>query len=152
MVSISPFMTSNRRGDAWFSVGLASSFPDITDSDSTVSELRFCDQDLARGCKVFHVSRTDSSLAAEIDQSEAAGAGSSSSELRDQVLIFRYRGKFHAVNNVSPLFPFSSPTVLAQYLFKYSCQYSLRNISNAHTHHFPSPKAHPLILRTLGLF
>jgi hypothetical protein len=103
MASISPFMTSNRRGDAWFSVGLASSFPDITDSDGTVSELRFCGQDLVTGCKVFHVSRADSSQAAEVDQSDVAGAESSSSELKDQVLVFRYRDKFHAVNNVSPI-------------------------------------------------
>lgn len=103
-MSTAPFRGSNRRGDAWFSVGLAASFPDITGpSHGTVSDLRFCGQDLAPGCKVFQVPRDDSSQATEVADPDGAGEAVSptAKDLRDQVLVFQYRGKFHAVNNVS---------------------------------------------------
>jgi hypothetical protein len=102
-MSTTPFRGSNRRGDAWFSVGLASSFPDITDPGaSTVSDLRFCGQDLAPSCKVFQVPRADSALAGEVTFAYGAVEGASTAkDLKDQVLVFQYKGKFHAVNNVS---------------------------------------------------
>lgn len=98
----SPFSRS-RAGDAWFSVGPATSFPDITSADGTqVSDLRPCtDINKKRpGCKVFHVPKDDGSKATEVppDGIEAlSGAG----DLQDQVMIFRYKGKFHAINHVS---------------------------------------------------
>lgn len=94
-------------GDAWFSVGLASSFADLGADDNAVGELRFCGAGPAQGCKVFHVPTTDSSQAVELSAGENAAAQSSDTgaDLRDQVLVFQYRGKFHAVDHVSGQIP-----------------------------------------------
>ncbi len=102
----------SRTGDAWFSVGLASSFADLGADDSTVGELRLCGSGPAQGCKVFHVPATDSSQAAELPAGEDAGADASDTgaDLRDQVLVFQYRGKFHAVDHVSETIPETPPT------------------------------------------
>ncbi|KAL7628129.1 hypothetical protein AAE478_002327 [Parahypoxylon ruwenzoriense] len=98
----SPFTVQSRKGDAWFCVGLASSFPDITDSGSaSLSEHRPCaDQDSAPGCKVYHVPPTDSSQARQVNRdsiTRSEGGG-----LWDQVLVFKYKGKMHAINNRCP--------------------------------------------------
>ncbi|KAI1849978.1 hypothetical protein JX265_003351 [Neoarthrinium moseri] len=108
-----PFLASNRRGDAWFFVGLASSFPNITDpAEGTVADMRFCGQDLAPSCKVFQVPRADSSQASEVDQVEIVEATLAARDLKDQVLVFRYKDKFHAVNNQCPhsSYPLSNGT------------------------------------------
>ncbi|KAI0893900.1 hypothetical protein F4806DRAFT_474825 [Annulohypoxylon nitens] len=97
----SVFSPPSRKGDAWFNVGLVSSFPDITNSSSTsLSELRSCaGQDSAPGCKVFHVPTTDSSQAHQVeDDSIFHDEG----DFKDQVLVFKYNGKVHAVNNRCP--------------------------------------------------
>ncbi|KAI1137010.1 hypothetical protein F5Y05DRAFT_94285 [Hypoxylon sp. FL0543] len=95
------FMAPSRKGDAWFYVGLVSSFPDITDSGSTsLSQHRPCGgQDAGPGCKVFHVPATDSSQARQIDGDSIFH---DEGELRDQVLVFKYKGKLHAINNRCP--------------------------------------------------
>lgn len=103
MSSTAPLPGRARGGDAWFPAGLASSFPDVTAEDSgNLAEPRPCGaaaQTGAAGCRVFHVPRRDGSGAAEVElgQLEPPEAGG----LKDQVLVFRYRGKFHAVNHVS---------------------------------------------------
>lgn len=98
----SPFSRS-RAGDAWFSVGLVASFPDITNADGTqVGDLRLCTKiDESRpGCKVFHVPKEDSSRATEF-MLDGSGPLPEEGSLRDQVMIFQYKGKFHAINHVS---------------------------------------------------
>lgn len=97
----SPFSRS-RAGDAWVPVGVASSFPDITSADGMrVSEVRLCAKSGSSlpGCKIFHVPRDDSSKASEVPIDEA-GAPPETGGLRDQVLIFQFNGKFHAINHV----------------------------------------------------
>jgi hypothetical protein len=63
-----------------------------------VGEQRLCEGKYKPGCRIFHVPREDSSQAAEIaiDEWKDAGAGDS----KDQVMVFKYRGKFVAVNHV----------------------------------------------------
>ncbi|KAI0158659.1 hypothetical protein BJ166DRAFT_308570 [Pestalotiopsis sp. NC0098] len=115
------FVAPNRRGDAWFSVGLASSFPNITESGSeTVADARPCggsqhsgeEKSAAPGCKVFQVPKDDSSLAGQVDPSNVEEAAFTAQDLRDQVLVFQYKGKFHAINNQCPhsSFPLSNGT------------------------------------------
>lgn len=96
----SPFTASSRRGNAWFCVGLVSSLPDIFDSGSaSLSEHRSCaEQNSTPGCKVFYVPSDDSSQAHQI---EGDSISHPEGGLRDQVLVFRYKGKVHAINNVS---------------------------------------------------
>ncbi|KAI1322030.1 hypothetical protein F5Y16DRAFT_387832 [Xylariaceae sp. FL0255] len=94
-----PFSAASRKGDAWFFVGLTSSFPSITQSDAEAGalyETRPCskgDAETAPGCKVFFVPKEDSSQARQVDGDDMIihdGAA-----LQDQVLVFQYRGKFH---------------------------------------------------------
>lgn len=102
IMSASFFVPSNRRGDAWFSVGLVSSFPDITDSgNEPVTELRPCSEGQAPSCKVWQVPSEDATLASEVEPADVAEAAFAARDLNEQVLVFQYRGKFHAMNNVS---------------------------------------------------
>ena len=95
----------------WFLAGLASSYPDISDpplnnnnsdSDSpAISDPRPCgggdSPDSIPGCKVFSVPGGNISSTAEVPLSDVYEGA----DLQDQVLVFRYRGKFHAVDHVS---------------------------------------------------
>ncbi|KAI4603406.1 hypothetical protein KJ359_006202 [Pestalotiopsis sp. 9143b] len=149
LVMFAAFVAPNRRGDAWFSVGLASSFPNITESGSEiVADARPCgggtrkegdEQSVAPGCKVFQVPKDDSSLAGQVDPSDVEEAAFTAQDLKDQVLVFRYKGKFHAINNVSDSF--------------YPCAgvLSLMALSNAHILRSLCRMALLLILRTLAL-
>lgn len=97
------FLTSSRKGDAWFFAGLTSSFPNLTESGHHIlDESGPCgDQESRPGCKVFQVPSEDSSQAKRIDEEDMILL--SGDALKDQVLIFQYKGKFHAVDNVSRL-------------------------------------------------
>jgi len=98
-----PFEPPSRAGAQWFSAGLSSSFPDLdSDDDDNLSELRICNGDLTPGCKVFQVPQQAcsamSQLAVAPDAQDLIDAGG---DLKDQVLIFQYKGKFHAIDHVS---------------------------------------------------
>lgn len=98
-----PFSRS-RDGDAWFRVGLASSFPNITAEDEdNIAHARPCgtNSEPKAGCKVLYVPKEDSSLASEVKLDES-GAPCEPGSLRDQVLVFQYKGKFHAINQECP--------------------------------------------------
>lgn len=69
--------------NAWQMVGLVSSFPDISQDNN--------------GCKVLPGSKTLSIPRSEnTDQAKMNRL----SDLSDQVLVFKYRGFMHAVDNV----------------------------------------------------
>lgn len=91
------FVGTSRTGDAWFLAGSTTSFPNITASAGTVLSDRLpCKGSFAPGCKIFHVPLTNSTQAAEVDLDDAVAAG-----LKEQVIVFQYQGKFHAVDHVS---------------------------------------------------
>lgn len=97
-----PFSRS-RGGDAWFRVGLASSFPNITgDDEENIAHTRLCSNraETTPSCKVLYVPKEDSSRASEVKLDDS-GAPCEPGSLRDQVLVFQYKGKFHAINQVS---------------------------------------------------
>lgn len=95
------FRAPFRAGAEWFSVGLASSFPDLGTDDDILSEIRDCSGDPKPGCRVFHAPKADSGERwrplIELDDLESCNP----LELKDQVLVFQYRGKFHAIDHVS---------------------------------------------------
>ncbi len=93
------FVAPTRSGSSWFFAGLTSSFPDVASQDGRLSELRACGQDLIQGCKAFSVQRSDSSSAVEVELQDPAAKV----DLKDQVLVFQHRGKFHAIDHVSTL-------------------------------------------------
>lgn len=99
-MSWNPFTAPSRSGTEWFSVGPSSSFPDLGD-DGALSQPKPCGADVKPGCKVFHVPKENSTQRTEIPVTtehdpETAG------DLTDQVLVFRFRGKIHAVDHVRP--------------------------------------------------
>lgn len=97
-----PFSRS-QGGNAWFRVGLASSFPNITgEDDDNIAHTRLCGKstETAPSCKVFYVPKEDSSRANEVTLDDS-GTPSEPGSLKDQVLVFQYKGKFHAINQAS---------------------------------------------------
>ncbi|OLN96109.1 hypothetical protein CCHL11_03277 [Colletotrichum chlorophyti] len=97
------FRSQSRAEAGWFSAGLTSSFPDLGSDEGNVSELRFCDTDLKPGCKVFNAPKADITQSTEVlmapdtlQHSELVG------DLKDQVMVFKYKGKFHAVDHKCP--------------------------------------------------
>ncbi|EIN14429.1 hypothetical protein PUNSTDRAFT_58615 [Punctularia strigosozonata HHB-11173 SS5] len=91
--------------EGWFFVGLASSFPDTTPGDLPLCEPRSS----ARGCKVFRVSRQPYGEVVQFDVSPETSADG----LRDQVLVFKYKGKMYAVDQQCPhsSYPLSNGSV-----------------------------------------
>ncbi|KAG6359714.1 hypothetical protein INS49_010766 [Diaporthe citri] len=80
-----PFSRS-QGGNAWFRVGLASSFPNITSEDEdNIAHARPCGSEAvtAPGCKVFYVPKEDSSRANQVTLDDS-GAPSEPGSLRDQ--------------------------------------------------------------------
>ncbi|KAI1180521.1 hypothetical protein F4777DRAFT_573751 [Nemania sp. FL0916] len=106
------FIPTSRKGDAWFFAGLKSSFPNLTESGADVlHEPRACENsESARGCKVFHVPSNDASQAEQIEGEEMILHNGAA--LLDQVLIFQYKGKVHAIDNKCPhsAFPLAKGT------------------------------------------
>lgn len=91
----------SRSQTGWFSVGATSSFPDVGLVEGSLSEVRGCGADLKPGCKVFHVPRTDGLQISEVPIKSGEAALSDLGDLNEQVLVFQYRGKFHAIDHVS---------------------------------------------------
>lgn len=101
-----PFSRS-QGGNAWFRVGLASSFPNITSEDEdNIAHTRLCGagNETAPGCKVFYVPKEDSSRANQVTLDDS-GTPTEPGSLRDQVLVFQYKGKFYAINQARTSFP-----------------------------------------------
>ncbi|KAI0526134.1 hypothetical protein F5B22DRAFT_270455 [Xylaria bambusicola] len=99
---LAPFFAPSRKGDAWFFAGLTSSFPNLDESGvDVIHEPRLCGNgESVRGCKVFDVPQTDSPQVEEVKGD--AMISHNGAALQDQVLIFQYKGKIHAVDNKCP--------------------------------------------------
>jgi hypothetical protein len=106
---VNPFSRSSQAGNAWFCAGAVTSYPNLDDS-TRVGEQRPCGQKHVAGCRVFHVPRDDSSKATEvaIDDWKDPEVGG---DAKDQVMVFKYKGKFVAVNHVcrDPIFTGTVP-------------------------------------------
>lgn len=119
----SPSPHPSRPGDDWFFAGLASSFPNITNSSEPYFKLVWPQPCKSRGsgdtvttkvpaCKIFHPKATTSQQPAATAPSAAActveeidadaAAGEDAWLMKEQVLVFRYKGKFHAVDHACP--------------------------------------------------
>ncbi|EHA46579.1 Rieske domain-containing protein [Pyricularia oryzae 70-15] len=102
-----------RPDSGWFFAGLASSFPNIDNShDGALAEKDIpapCEAAVGSttasipACKVFRVPLPEgprgNAEAEVVPLTEAAEEGA---DLRNQVLVFQYRGKFHAVDHQCP--------------------------------------------------
>ncbi|RYP39503.1 hypothetical protein DL768_010710 [Monosporascus sp. mg162] len=121
-IAAAPSVPGSRRGDPWTFVGLASSFPNVEFDGASLADKRSCGSDSAAGCKVFQIPRAtapgvvaDDAAAAEevpLGGEEEAQSLEYFRGLKDQVLVFRYKGKFYAVDNRCPhsSYPLSNGT------------------------------------------
>lgn len=112
-------------GASWTFVGLSSSFPNVDGTDvESLAEKRSCaDSSSAAGCRVFRIPRPTAGLGGaglnlnedDVEEIAPEDAGSAAyiKSMRDQVLVFQYKGKFHAVDNVSFPSLLVSPAFLA---------------------------------------
>ncbi|KAL4895051.1 hypothetical protein BDV59DRAFT_174357 [Aspergillus ambiguus] len=86
---MNPFMR-RARGDAWQCVGLASALPDISPDDDNYR--------IAPRCKAFSIPKTG----AQESQAPVEADIDLPGDLKDQVLVFRYKGKVHAIDHQCP--------------------------------------------------
>lgn len=103
-----PFLVHSLDSDAWFSVGLASSFPNITESESVIlsKELPCDGEAIRRGCRVFATTHAGGETSKAVQISDDPKDQVDASLRRgEQVLVFQYRGKFHAIDNVHDVSP-----------------------------------------------
>ncbi|KAJ5826173.1 hypothetical protein N7474_003311 [Penicillium riverlandense] len=98
---MNPFRQQFRADSSWHPVGLASSFPDL-DLDKDAYRI-------APRCKAFRISTAkakapEAPVEADIDQP---------GDLKEQVLVFKYKGQVHAVDHQCPhsSFPLSQGNV-----------------------------------------
>lgn len=95
-------ITPSRPGEEWFFVGLASSFPNIADSSENWFKLvwpQACqDGSKVPACKVFHPQENAQVREVPID----SAPGQDSWVMKEQVVVFQYKGKFHAVDHACP--------------------------------------------------
>jgi hypothetical protein len=92
-----PFSPPAKPSSAWLFAGLASSYPDISVEGTSLSEEYPCNIGQRTGCRIFQVPRGDSSQSVEVELDDPDMLKT----LKDQVLVFRYRGKLHAIDHVS---------------------------------------------------
>ena len=110
----SQFRPPPRPENAWFSAGLTTSYPNITTSDDTILSSRLpCipinsnsnlnsnnptpqSQPTKPACKIFQVPPNTPSKAVEIDLRSLDDV----KDLKDQVMVFQYRGGFFGVDHV----------------------------------------------------
>ncbi|KAF5017816.1 hypothetical protein F66182_10230 [Fusarium sp. NRRL 66182] len=106
LVDMNPFGSFFRRGAEWTFVGHTSSFPDVDDDAGNLAKHRLCNAKSTPGCKAFYVPKEDPSSAAEV----VVGDDGLGDPLTDQVLVFQYKGIFHAVDHSCPhsQFPLSN--------------------------------------------
>ncbi|RYP30983.1 hypothetical protein DL767_005990 [Monosporascus sp. MG133] len=121
-IAAAPSIPGSCRGDPWTFIGLASSFPNVELDGASLADKRSCGSGSAAGCKVYRIPRAtapgvvaDDAAAAEevsLGEGEEARFLEYSRGLEDQVLVFRYKGKFYAVDNRCPhsSYPLSNGT------------------------------------------
>ncbi|KAM0350328.1 hypothetical protein ACHAO7_007426 [Fusarium culmorum] len=105
MSFLNPF---SRKSAQWTFAGYTSEFPDVDDDAGNLAKHRLCNAKSIPGCKAFHIPKEDPSLSKEVEiRDDALGQ-----PLEDQVLVFQYKGKFHAVDHSCPhsQFPLSRGT------------------------------------------
>ncbi|KAL4919005.1 hypothetical protein BDW62DRAFT_200155 [Aspergillus aurantiobrunneus] len=92
---MNPFVRSSPPNAAWHRVGLASSLPEVNN-----------DSQITPSCKAFKIPRSPSDTLVEADTSLPE-------DLKDQVLVFKYKGAVHAIDHQCPhsAFPLSRGTL-----------------------------------------
>lgn len=91
MFNFNPFRKPAQSG-GWQFVGLASAFPDVAlDNDAGCQ--------VTASCKAFNIPKTSTNSS----ESPAPVDLNDTGDLKEQVLVFKYNGKIHAIDHVSKL-------------------------------------------------
>lgn len=84
---MNPFIGAFQLSKTWYRVGLTPDFPDIAEGDGG-------DCQLMPSCKAFKIPNKVDQDAVEANISDLP------KDLKDQVLVFNYKGKIHAIDHV----------------------------------------------------
>lgn len=125
---MNPFRAPSRVDGAWHKVGLASAFPDL--------DIDYDGRRITAKCKAFRIPNSNPNGSQEAGCPVEADIDLPG-DLKDQVLVFKYKGKFHAIDHVSET--------------EMDMQNQADPCSNAHTHHSRCHRGVSLILKTLAL-
>jgi hypothetical protein len=90
--AMNPFRAPSRLDGAWHKVGLASAFPDL-DND-------YDGRRITAKCKAFRIPNSNTKGSQEAGCPVEADIDLPG-DLKDQVLMFKYKGKLHAIDHVS---------------------------------------------------
>jgi hypothetical protein len=91
---MNPFRAPSRLDGAWHKVGLASAFPDL--------DIDYDGRRIAAKCKAFRIPNSNTNGPQEAKCPVEADIDLPG-DLKDQVLVFQYKGKFHAIDHVSEM-------------------------------------------------
>ncbi|KFY26715.1 hypothetical protein V493_03916 [Pseudogymnoascus sp. VKM F-4281 (FW-2241)] len=107
------FRAASRTDAQWLFVGLASAFLDVEQDGANLSQSRACNAGFKPGCKAFYTSNEDSENGSQNHKGLAEADLDESSDLKSQILVFQYKGKFHAIDHQCPhsSFPLSQGTL-----------------------------------------
>lgn len=98
---MNPIRVSPLLGSHWYFAGLSSTFPDAGLDDSSLSQIRLCGGRYVPSCKAFRISEGDNNLIPkQLIQVELDKSFSDDTNLKGQILVFQYKGKFHAIDHV----------------------------------------------------
>lgn len=97
---MNPFLGPFQRNQAWYRVGRASDFPDISEAKDGGCRL-------IPSCKAFKIPKQHDQDVVEANISDLP------KDLKDQVLVFKYKGKFHAIDHVYSIPLSKKPTTLS---------------------------------------
>ena len=81
------FLGPFQRNQTWYNVGRASDFPDITEAEDGGCQL-------SSSCKAYKIPKQHNEDVVEANISDLP------KDLKDQVLVFKYKGKIHAIDHV----------------------------------------------------
>ncbi|KAJ6786583.1 hypothetical protein PWT90_11051 [Aphanocladium album] len=115
----------------WVPVGPLAKFPDVGADDGNLIQPRACDAEKLPGCRIVVVPKADPAKASGI--AIPAGAVTSPSEgedLKDQVVVFRYRDKVHAVDHAPPCTNIGLSRLTVSHLPLQQCPHNAYPLSN----------------------
>lgn len=97
---MNPFGAASWTDIQWLFVGLASAFIDVELDGASLSQSRACNAGFKPGCKVFYTSNEDGENGSQNHKGLAEADIDEASDLKSQILVFQYKGKFHAIDHV----------------------------------------------------
>lgn len=95
------FISASWKDAQWLFVGLASAFLDVESDGANLSQSRACNTGFKPGCKAFYTSNEDSGNGSQEHKGLTEADLDEALDLKSQILVFQYRGKFHAIDHVS---------------------------------------------------